>query len=78
MSSIIAHPSTLYSGQNDVLYGGEGDDQLAAGGRTNHAIMYGGLGADYFECDSLGAGTILDYNPGEGDRKTDSCHVANS
>lgn len=65
----------VYSGQNNLLYGGEGNDHLVGNG--GNYVMYGGPGADVFECGSGGRGTIVDYNPGEGDTKLGSCYVAN-
>jgi Ca2+-binding RTX toxin-like protein len=61
-------------GGNDVLLGGNGDDALN-GGAGNDTLnsgaglneMIGGPGADRFRFTNGGAGTILDFNPAEGD-----------
>lgn len=53
---------------NDLLVGGAGDDILI-GGLGNDQLM-GSSGADTFvwKAGDLGKDTILDFNPGEGDR----------
>lgn len=51
---------------NDSLYGGDGDDFLY--GDIGFNTTEGGAGADTFLLDPMGVLTIVDYNPGEGDR----------
>lgn len=51
---------------NDSLYGGDGDDFLYGDFGVNMAE--GGAGADTFLLNPTGQLTIVDFNPGEGDR----------
>ena len=63
---------------NNIMVGGPGNDQLYAGTATDTLI--GGDGADFFNCGSqTGSGgspssaVVLDFNPGEGDTKSNNC-----
>jgi Ca2+-binding RTX toxin-like protein len=72
--------STLISGAgDDNLYGGEGPDKLVGGdgkdkliGDPGDDVLTGGNGADSFNCGSDND-KITDFNPSEGDKKTDDC-----
>jgi hypothetical protein len=55
---------------NDKLNGGEGKD-LLIGGDGNDELT-GGPGPDTFQCGS-GTDEITDFNPSEGDKKTNDC-----
>jgi Ca2+-binding RTX toxin-like protein len=56
---------------NAVLDGGDDDDTLEVVGRSvDHIYLTGGSGADHFDCDNSSDVTIKDFNPGEGDTKT--------
>jgi Ca2+-binding RTX toxin-like protein len=58
---------------NAALYGGDGDDILEAS-RADHIRFTGGPGADHFNCGGVGYDvTIRDFNPSEGDTKTEDC-----
>jgi Ca2+-binding RTX toxin-like protein len=48
---------------NDQLFGDVGDDTLE-----------GDAGADTFHC-GLGVDTITDFNPGQGDKKSEDCEI---
>jgi len=54
---------------NAGLFGGDGDDTLVASG-PDHMYLTGGLGADHFDCGGSEDVTIEDFNPSEGDTKT--------
>jgi Ca2+-binding RTX toxin-like protein len=56
---------------NAGLHGGDGDDTLEASS-ADHIYLTGGLGADHFDCGGYGQGdvTVRDFNPSEGDTKT--------
>ncbi|MDD2159550.1 type I secretion C-terminal target domain-containing protein [Pseudomonas sp. MIL19] len=59
----------LGAGGNDLIFGQEGDDVLIGG--LGDDVLSGGSGADTFRwlsTDTTGADTILDFNPGEGDK----------
>jgi plastocyanin len=72
--------STICGGQgNDILSGGSGDDIIYGGkgndklfGNAGNDILIGGPGADHFDC-GPGNDTIKDFNPSEGDTKTNDC-----
>jgi hypothetical protein len=57
-------------GGNDKLSGGEGKD-LLKGGDGNDELT-GGPGPDIFQC-GPGNDKITDFNPSEGDKKTNDC-----
>jgi len=63
---------------NNILVGGPGNDQLYSGTGTDTLI--GGTGADFFNCGSQtssggspSSAVVLDFNPGEGDTKSNNC-----
>lgn len=55
---------------DDIIYGGKGNDKLFGNGGDD--ILIGGPGADHFDC-GPGNDTIRDFNPSEGDTKTNDC-----
>ena len=55
---------------SDILYGGKGNDKLF--GNNGNDILIGGPGADHFDC-GPGNDTVKDFNPSEGDTKTQDC-----
>jgi hypothetical protein len=67
--------------RNDVLIGGNGDDILSGEdgddilyGVTGNDIVRGGHGANEFICGD-GIDTILDYDPAQGDIKSNDCEI---
>ena len=62
--TIIARPG------NDNLFGEGSNDKLFAG--SGYDDLMGGVGSDYFNCGD-GIDEILDFDPQEGDVKTDDC-----
>jgi hypothetical protein len=63
----------LIGGQdNDIIVGGDGDDQLF--GDIGDDTLEGDAGANTFHC-GLGVDTITDFNPGQGDTKSDDCEI---
>jgi Ca2+-binding RTX toxin-like protein len=56
---------------NSLMVGGKGNDQFYAG--SGHDVMIGGGGANFFDCGISGTGTILDFNPANGDTKASNC-----
>lgn len=57
---------------DDIIYGGKGNDKLFGNGGDD--VLVGGPGADYFDC-GPGKDTIRDFNPSEGDTKTNDCEI---
>lgn len=64
---------------NDKIIGGDGSDKMNGGdgkdfliGGTGNDELTGGPGPDTFSCGS-GTDKIIDFNPSEGDRKTNDC-----
>ena len=60
---------------DDLLVGGNGDDKLLGGFEDDTLI--GGPGKDYFNCGD-GQDVIVDFNPSQGDTRTEDCEVINS
>ena len=65
---------------NDLLIGGKGNDKLFA--RGGSPVMYGGPGANHFECVlsaiGLAKSVVMDYNPANGDTISGPCKIVNT
>lgn len=64
----------LGSYENDYLSGGDGNDQLFGGDHDD--TLRGGKGADLFNCGN-GYDVVVDFDPEEGDIRTNDCEVVN-
>ena len=60
---------------DDLLIGGSGNDKLLGG--PDDDTLIGGPGADYFSCGD-GQDSIVDFNPSQGDTRTQDCEVINT
>jgi Ca2+-binding RTX toxin-like protein len=62
------------------LAGGNGNDKLFNGAGT--AVMYGGKGANHFDCSlsalGLARSVVMDYNPSNGDTISGPCKIVNT
>ncbi len=59
-------------GENDYLSGGNGNDQLFGGDGDD--TLRGGAGANFFNCGG-NFDTIVDFDPQDGDTRTQDCEV---
>ena len=57
---------------DDLIVGGNGDDNLLGG--SDDDTLIGGPGKDYFNCGD-GQDVIVDFNPSQGDTRTQDCEV---
>ena len=60
---------------DDLIVGGSGNDKLLGG--ADDDTLIGGSGADFFNCGD-GQDAITDFNPSQGDTRTQDCEVINT
>jgi Ca2+-binding RTX toxin-like protein len=67
---------------NALLIGGNGNDKIFGGPAGGGSVMFGGKGANHFNCPlpalGLSKTVVMDYNPSNGDTLSGSCRIVNT